>query len=532
MTIGDEKQKSDQSGAPPDDWGTPPDKSGTPPGQAAASGPSADTPAAPTGWQTTPQPEAPTPTPPPAQGWQTPTQPGWPPQPPAQGWQGWQPPGSSPSWQPTPPVVDGSSPVHRPSRLPQMLAFVAVALLAFSAGMLTDRLAFGGDGASPTATQVASSTGSPQSGPLAGFGTYQEALDTIRAHFVGRSSLTDKQLLYGSIQGMVDSLGDTGHTTFMTPEQYQAEQGSLSGSFAGIGIIGTDSNGVPAVERVLPGTPAQKAGIKSGDQIIAVDGISTSGKTFSDVSPQIRGDPGTKVTLTIVHATSTTPVDITIERQTIKVPSVEWGMIPGTHVADITLFEFSSGAADQLQTVLAQVKAQGATAIVLDMRGNPGGYVSEAGGVAGQFMSGGVLYIREDSNGHQSPISVSAGRPRTDLPMVVLVDRSTASSAEIVTGALQDSHRAKVVGITTVGTGTVLQVYPLSDGSAIALATAEWLTPDGNHIFGHGITPDEMVALPAGTAPLDPATLSTMTATEFKASTDAELLAAVKALGQ
>jgi carboxyl-terminal processing protease len=493
----------------------------------------ASTPAAPSPAE--PAPAAPettaSPTPP---GW-----PSWPAPPAAQGWPpppqgGWRIPPAGPSW-PTPPAGEpflqpawtygGSPSSPRPSRLPQVLIIIAVALLSFSAGMVTNQLVLG----EQTAAQSPAPSGS---GPLANFSTYEEALRIIRANYVDRSNLTDQQLLYGSIRGMVDSLGDIGHTVFLTPEEYQSETSSLDATYGGIGVVGTESNGMPAVERVLPDSPAEKAGLKAGDQILAVDGVSTSGKTFADVAPSIRGKVGTQVTLTIVHAGSTTPVDVTITRQQVKIPLVEWGMVPGTHVADIALFEFSTGASDQLQAALSEAEADGATAIVLDLRGNPGGYVAEAQGVGGLFLPKGVLYIQENASGARSSINVDSTKPETNLPMVVLVDHSTASAAEIVAGALQDAGRARIIGLTTVGTGTVLQVFPLNDGSAIALATAEWLTPNGNHIFGKGITPDQLIALPSGVAPTDPRALASMTAAEFMASTDSELLAAVQYLGQ
>jgi carboxyl-terminal processing protease len=205
-------------------------------------------------------------------------------------------------------------------------------------------------------------------------------------------------------------------------------------------------------------------------------------------------------------------------------------MVPGTHVADIVLAEFSQGAYDQLSAAVNSATSAGATSIVLDMRGNPGGYASEAQKVASEFLSTGVVYIQRDADGNQTPVDVAPGETATKLPVVVLVDHDSASATEIVAGALQDSGRAKVVGVTTFGTGTVLTPETLSDGSVILLGTSDWLTPNGHRIFGVGITPNQVVALPTGGQPLDPTTLSTMTAATFSASTDAELLAAVKDL--
>ena len=164
------------------------------------------------------------------------------------------------------------------------------------------------------------------------------------------------------------------------------------------------------------------------------------------------------------------------------------------------------------------------------MRGNPGGYAVEAQAVASEFISSGTVYIEQDANGKNTNITVDSSQPHTNLPLVVLVDHNSASSSEIVAGALQDSGRGKIVGQATFGTGTVLQKFDLADGSVIFLGTAYWLTPSGHKIFGVGIKPDESVALAAGVVPIDPTTLGTMTTAQLNSSGDAELLAAVKDL--
>jgi carboxyl-terminal processing protease len=505
MSIGDE-QTSDQSGTTPPEDGpeptTPPDA--TTRADAAGQFASPDT--------TTPPPDA---TgqygPPDAPAWQA-----WPPQVPMSDWNAPQSSGWPPQPSAWPPQVQTWE-RKRPSRVPRILAVVAVALIAFSGGLVTDRLAFGNTGA-----QV----------PLKDFTVYEQALQIIRSDFVGRSSVTDQQLLYGSISGMVDSLGDTGHSRFLTPDQLKQEQTDLQGQFVGIGVVLDLSGTTPAVDRVVSGSPAEKAGVKGGDQITAVDGKTTAGLSLDNLATVIRGPAGSKVTLTVIHAGATAPVEIPIVREAFAVPSVEFGMVPGTHVADIALLQFSSGASDQLQTALDQATAQKATAIVLDMRGNPGGLASEAIDVASHFLASGVVYIQRDASGTETDQKVDGKVQHTDIPMVVLVDHNTASAAEIVAGAMQDSHRAKVVGVTTFGTGTVLQQYTLSDGSALFLGTSDWLTPSGHAIFGVGIKPDQSVDLPATAQPIDPLDMSKTTAAQVQASGDAQLLAALADLGQ
>ncbi|MGA3057778.1 MAG: S41 family peptidase [Candidatus Limnocylindrales bacterium] len=403
-------------------------------------------------------------------------------------------------------------------------------MMAFSGGLVVDHAAFGpGTPATATATQPTAGTAG---GALQGMDLYNEALQAVRQNFVGRSSVTDKQLLYGSIKGMVDSLGDTGHSVFLTPEEYQAFQTSLNATVAGIGVLLSDSSGALVVTKVVAGSPAAAAGMKPGDVITAVDGVSTAGLTLDQLSTRVRGPEGTKVEITVVRSGSAAPIDFDITRAQVSVPLVAWGMVPGTHVADIVIVEFSSGAADQLQTALDESKKAGATSIVLDLRGNPGGYTEEATSVASRFLKDGVVYIEQDAAGHNTSIRVDTSQPHTSQPLVVLVDHYSASSSEIVAGALQDSGRAKIVGEATYGTGTVLQKFDLSDGSVIFLGTAYWLTPSGHKIFGVGIQPDETVALASGAVPVDPAELGSMTTAQLNSSGDAELLAAVHDLTQ
>jgi carboxyl-terminal processing protease len=441
---------------------------------------------------------------------------------PRSNWQPSQPPTAYANWN-MPPAGDVTS--RRPDRLPQVLVIIAACLIAFSGGLVTDHVAFPGT-TTVTTTQAPGSKATPNAS-IQSSALYNQALQIVKQNFVGASSITDKQLLYGSISGMVDSLGDTGHSVFLTAQEYAAMQSSLGANFAGIGVVLSDDNGAFKVNRVLTGTPAAAAGVKPGDLITAVDGASTSSMTFDQLSASIRGTAGTKVTISVIHVGSTDPVDITMTRANIDVPLAEWGMVPGTHIADISLAEFSTGAADQVQADITAARAAGATSLILDLRGNPGGYADQAQEVASEFLTKGVVYIQQDAKGNNTDESVDTARTHTNLPLVVLVDHDSASSSEIVAGALQDSTRARIVGVSTFGTGTVLQPFPLSDGSVIILGIAWWLTPNGHRIFGVGITPDQTVQMPSTALPTDPTTLGTMTTAQLDASGDAQLLAAV-----
>jgi len=321
---------------------------------------------------------------------------------------------------------------------------------------------------------------------------------------------------------MTQAVGDTGHTDFMTPEERKARDAALSGSFVGIGVrIDQDTAGLPRIVEVFKGSPAEKAGLVADDLIIAVDGKTTTGHTIDEVAGWVRGAAGTSVALTIRHGSTDRPVSIV--RADVPIQPVSWAMVPGTSTAFIALDQFSSGAADDLVAALKAAKAAGAQRLVLDLRGNPGGYVNEAIGVASQFLTSGLVFIERNAQGDETKHPVSPGGVATDIPLAVVVDGDTASSAEIVSGALQDAARAKIVGQTTYGTGTVLGEFGLSDGSALRIGTVEWLTPNGRRIWHEGIAPDVPVTRPTDVRPLTPDQVGRLTPAEVKTMKDDQL---------
>ena len=210
-------------------------------------------------------------------------------------------------------------------------------------------------------------------------------------------------------------------------------------------------------------------------------------------------------------------------RADVAVDPVSWTLVPGTKTALIRLEQFSTGAADDLKKVLGQARNAGADRLILDLRGNPGGYVNEADAVASQFLKSGVVFIERAADGHETTPRVKSGGVATDLPLVVLVDGGTASSSEIVSGALQDAGRGQIVGIKTFGTGTVLGEFPLSDGSALRIGTVEWLTPKGREIWHQGITPDVVVERASTIVPVVPDDVRKMTAAQVGAIADPQL---------
>lgn len=357
-----------------------------------------------------------------------------------------------------------------------------------------------------------------------------QAWRIIDENFVDREAIDQQKLTYGAISGMVDALGDTGHTTFLSPQSLKQHQNYTNGSFEGIGAQVEKKGDFIIITAPMDDSPALKAGLKPGDAIYKVDGEDMTGASVDHVIEKIIGPAGTKVTLVIINASDGQERKVTLTRAVIKVSDVAWATVPGTTVGVVRIAGFSDGVSAKLKQALEEMKAQHMTGVVLDLRNNPGGLLSEAVTTTSQFLKEGNVLLEQDAKGEIEEVKVESGGVATDLPMTVLVNYGSASASEIVSGALQDYDRAKLVGETTFGTGTVLNTFPMSDGSALLLATLEWLTPDGRVIWHKGIQPDEKVSLPTGVSPITPAILKTMDEQSFQESKDTQLQRAVEYL--
>jgi carboxyl-terminal processing protease len=362
------------------------------------------------------------------------------------------------------------------------------------------------------------------------FATYLEAWQVLRDNYVDPTALDPRLLTYGSIDGLVQAIGDTGHTRFLTPAEVADQHTSLSGSIVGVGALMNVDGNVPIIQSVIPGGPAERAGLRSGDKVLTIDGTTTEGEDIDAVVKRIRGDAGTTVKLSILHDGEMSPVEYSIVREKVVVPAVGWSMIPGTTLADIRLEEFSAGAAKEVKNAIEAAKSAGATGIVLDLRGNPGGYVGEAVDIASQFLKDGIVYQQRDKSGRVEKEAVKSGGAATDIPLTVLVDLGTASSAEIVAGAIQDAGRGQLIGQKTFGTGTVLNEFKLNDGSALLVGTVEWLTRDGRQIWKHGIEPDIAIESDPPGKIVPPSEFSKLGADGLAKSGDAPLLKGIELL--
>ncbi len=331
--------------------------------------------------------------------------------------------------------------------------------------------------------------------------SFAQSLSLITSSHV--DIVSERKLLYGAINGMVGELDP--HSAFYTPNQYTRLRQDTQGEFGGIGLsLGEGAEGAqfPVIESVVPGSPASRAGLLPGDGIAAVDGVSTSQKNTdssedSRVAPvawhsRLRGATGTRVKIEVVRAAWAAPRNLTLVRERIAVPSVSATRYG--NVAHIAIRRFREATSRDLYRALSNELKTPNTRVILDLRGNPGGLLDKGIEVADQFLEKGVI-VSVVSRGGRDVEVARAHKQRSfpDVPMVVLVDQNTASASEIVAAALQDSQRAKVIGVPTYGKGSVQSFLDLQDGSGLKLTTSRYLTPKGATLEGVGIQPDIMV---------------------------------------
>jgi carboxyl-terminal processing protease len=431
---------------------------------------------------------------------------------------------------PPPPPVPSRPPAGGVPRALVAILAPVLAVVMFAGGMAVGRTATGPapDAQGTPAAGLASPGASGTPTAEQELALINQAWKDLQDNYVDAKNLDNQKLAYAAISGMTDAVGDSGHTSFMTAAEAKAMEQSLSGTFVGIGVqvAPDDGKGGVVIGSVFPGTPAQEAGLRRGDRILAVNGKATTGQTQDQIISSIRGPEGESVTLTVQRA-GVANFDVTIVRRKFDLPLSSWIMIPGTTVADIRLDQFATGAGKAVKDAIQAAKTGGATAIIFDLRGNGGGYVNEAVTVASQFVGNGTVYQSVDSSGVTKDVPVEPGGLATDIPLVVLANGDTASAAEIVTGAIQDAGRAKVVGEKTFGTGTVLGRFELADGSVMRIGIERWLTRSGHPIWHEGLDPDVRVALATTATPLLPDDMRDMTAQQVETSADLQLVTAI-----
>ncbi|MCY3901491.1 MAG: S41 family peptidase [Caldilineaceae bacterium] len=365
------------------------------------------------------------------------------------------------------------------------------------------------------------------------FIVFWEAWDYVVAHFVDRERVDFSAMTYGAIEGMLASLGDEGHTTFLSPDAVKLHQTSLEGSFEGIGAYVSMEEGEVLIVAPIDGSPADQAGILAGDVILEVDGEPVEGKSLDQVIFLVRGPADSEVVLTVRRPEVQEPLQVSIIRAQIEVPSVSWSPIPTTDLSYIKISQFTASVDRELEAALREISAaQTNQGIILDLRNNPGGFLQQAIQANSQFLpKGDLILIESDANQNQTVHRSRGLGYARDMPLVVLINKGTASAGEITAGALKENKRALLIGETTFGTGTVLNQFGLSDGSAILLGVTNWLTPDGNLIKGQGVTPDLEVVQPAGSKHVSTELLRNLTAEQFGTIEDDQFLKALDHLG-
>ena len=331
---------------------------------------------------------------------------------------------------------------------------------------------------------------------LADFSTFWEAWQDINDLYLRNPSVSSTAKVYGAIAGMVQSLGDP-YTEFFSPADNQQFQQDISGNFGGIGAeLGVDAKNEITIIAPLKGTPAEAAGLKAQDILVAINGSSTDAMTVDQAVNIIRGPIGTKVRLSIMRTGWNKTQDFTITRANIQVPIVDFEM--KGNIAHITLDEFDQTADQLFYNALVKAMNNNAKGIVLDLRDDPGGYLDTAVDLAGYFLKPGSLVVSEVGRSVGTTTYNAVGDGALDnFPMVILVNGGSASASEILAGALHDDRGIKLIGEKTFGKGTVQELEDLADGSSLKITVAHWVLPSGLIIDHQGIEPDYQVPLTA-----------------------------------
>ena len=338
------------------------------------------------------------------------------------------------------------------------------------------------------AAQQQSEGGTPQD-LVELFAPFWQTWELVHEQYV-EQPVDDELLMRGAIRGMLDALGDP-HTSYMDPDQYQLLNAQLQGdeSYEGIGAWVDPTADFLTVISPIPGSPAEKAGLRTGDQIIAIDGEDMTGIDGELVRQRVLGPAGSMVTLTILRA-GQEPYDVEITRASITVPSVDYRMLEDD-IAYVRVLVFADNTQEQLQIALEDLMAQKPAGLILDLRNNGGGYLESAIEVASEFISDGVIVYEEYGDGERKTYQARRGGLATDIPMLVLINEGSASASEIVAGAIQDRERGQLVGMTSFGKGSVQVPTVLKNNEgAVRITIARWLTPDERTIHGTGLAPD------------------------------------------
>lgn len=342
-------------------------------------------------------------------------------------------------------------------------------------------------------------TGQPLSNPDVDFKLFWDTWNLLSRDFLERETLDKDKLFYGAISGMVSAAGDP-YTFFLPPEVQKASKEELGGSFEGVGIqLGFDKEKKLVVIAPLSGMPAEKAGVKAGDWIVKIDTKDTLGMTLPEAVKLIRGEKGTKVELVIAREEEEDTRTFSLTRDTILVKSVELQYKKtksGKQVAVIKLSRFSDRTRPEWNEAVGDILLKGPAGLVLDVRNNPGGYLDGAVFVVSEFLDGGDVVLQKDGKEREQAFKVNRKGQLLNIPLIVLINKGSASASEIVAGALQDRGRAKLVGEKSFGKGTIQEAEELDQGAGVHITVAKWLTPNGRWVNEtEGLEPDVIIEM-------------------------------------
>lgn len=319
---------------------------------------------------------------------------------------------------------------------------------------------------------------------------FWEAWDIVNDKYLNAGDLTDQQKVRGATAGLLSSLEDP-YSEYFAPEEAEDFKSEVQGNFGGIGAQMDSKEGVVTVVAPLKDSPAEAAGLRSGDQVLFVDATSTQGYSIEEVVGMIRGPVGEPVKLTIKREGLKDPKEFTIVREDIVVPTIDLTMEDGG-IAYIQIYQFNASVSDLFLKTIREAALRGTRGVVLDLRGNPGGYLNMAVRLASWFLPRGTVVVSQQGRaGTEEEIMRANGNAAlAKIPTVVLIDEGSASASEILAGALRDQRKIPLIGQTSFGKGTVQEIQDLSDGSLVKLTIAHWVLPSGHVLEGAGLKPD------------------------------------------